>query len=384
MKYFLYYHNGSLNRGCEAIVNSTIRIIRKYDNNAAFILSSFNAETDRFDGVEVTQFRTRSLGLFERINAYIRHKLNGSEVYAIRKMVSPVVTGAESCNVCLSIGGDTYCYGDNRIMQVLTKELKNNGKKVILWGASVGEQDLDGSKLESIGDFDAVFARESMTYNLLKEKQVNNNISLFADPAFCLQPVVPEKSERRKTIGINISPLVCKINPGVFSAAEGLIEYITENSGLDILLVPHVTEDGNNDYETMRPLYDKFLSTGRVFLLPANLTAAEYKGHIAGLSYFIGARTHATIAAYSSLVPTLVLGYSVKSFGIARDLFGKDNYVLDVNDVSCRGDLITAFESLRKNEPYIRRRLEERIPAMITSAEQMGAELIKIASAAER
>ena len=46
---------------------------------------------------------------------------------------------------------------------------------------------------------------------------------------------------------------------------------------------------------------------------------------------FIGARTHSTIAAYSSGVPTLVVGYSVKAKGIAKDLFGtEENYVLPV------------------------------------------------------
>lgn len=55
---------------------------------------------------------------------------------------------------------------------------------------------------------------------------------------------------------------------------------------------------------------------------------------------FIGARTHATIAAYSSLVPTLVVGYSVKARGIARDLFGTEkNYVLPVQLLRKEEDL---------------------------------------------
>ena len=41
------------------------------------------------------------------------------------------------------------------------------------------------------------------------------------------------------------------------------------------------------------------------------------KGYISRCELFIGARTHATIAAYSTGVPTLVLGYSVKARGIA-------------------------------------------------------------------
>ena len=40
--------------------------------------------------------------------------------------------------------------------------------------------------------------------------------------------------------------------------------------------------------------------------------------------FFVVARTHATIAAYSTGVPTIVISYSVKSRGIARDLFGDE------------------------------------------------------------
>ena len=72
-----------------------------------------------------------------------------------------------------------------------------------------------------------------------------------------------------------------------------------------------------------------FIDTNRVILLPNNLTAIQYKGYIARMRFFIGARTHATIAAYSNCVPTMVLGYSIKSRGIAKDLFGEEKLVLD-------------------------------------------------------
>ena len=57
----------------------------------------------------------------------------------------------------------------------------------------------------------------------------------------------------------------------------------------------------------------------------------EIKGIISKCRFFIGARTHSTIAAYSTCVPTLAVGYSIKARGIARDIFGtEDNYVVPV------------------------------------------------------
>ena len=54
----------------------------------------------------------------------------------------------------------------------------------------------------------------------------------------------------------------------------------------------------------------------------------ELKGFIARCRFFVGARTHATIAAYSSCIPTFSVGYSIKAKGIAQDIFGTyKNYV---------------------------------------------------------
>ncbi|MFR4670990.1 MAG: hypothetical protein ACLT69_14285 [Intestinibacter bartlettii] len=64
------------------------------------------------------------------------------------------------------------------------------------------------------------------------------------------------------------------------------------------------------------------------------------KGYISRCRLY-RARTHATIAAYSTCVPTLVIGYSVKAKGIAKDIFGTyENYVLPVQYYQIEFDLI--------------------------------------------
>ena len=84
---------------------------------------------------------------------------------------------------------------------------------------------------------------------------------------------------------------------------------------------------------------------------------------------FIGARTHATIAAYSTCVPTLVLGYSVKSIGIAKDLFGTDRgYVLPVQQIERPGELVEAFWWMMENENPIQEQLKKVIPSYIDNA----------------
>src|SRR5690606_14821725 len=105
----------------------------------------------------------------------------------------------------------------------------------------------------------------------------------------------------------------------------------------------HVVWTYNNDLETLNEIYQKFNDTGRVVLI-GDHNCMELKGFIARCRMFIGARTHATIAAYSSMVPTLVVGYSVKARGIAIDIFGtNENYVIPVQSLKEETDLTNAF-----------------------------------------
>ena len=72
---------------------------------------------------------------------------------------------------------------------------------------------------------------------------------------------------------------------------------------------------------------------------------------------------------YSSCVPTLVLGYSVKSRGIARDLFGnEENYVLPVQSLQEPDELTKHFRWLVGHEKEIKDHLEKIMPEYISKA----------------
>ena len=382
MKYFLFNHEGSKNHGCEAIVRGSMNIIENSDEKAEFVLSSNNPSDDEIlNNITVKAARTRALTKVEKLIAAVDLKINNSETYALQKMYSPIVSDAEDCDVCLSVGGDTYCYGDNHGIQVLTRELKKRGKKTVLWGASIGAEDLSERKLESLRDFNAIFTREPITYELLKANGANDNIYLFSDPAFCMERVEVEPIDgftRENTLGFNISPLVASGDPRKKEIAEDFLRFVFENTTMKVLLVPHVVEENNNDYDFMKPIFEKFEHTGRIAILPSDLEARQYKGYIAGTRFFVGARTHSTIAAYSSGVPTIALGYSVKARGIAKDIFGEEKYVLDIKAMTDYEELRDEFLKLLENENEIRRDLMKSIPLRMRSAMEAGEMLQKI------
>lgn len=87
------------------------------------------------------------------------------------------------------------------------------------------------------------------------------------------------------------------------------------------------------------------------------------------MQIFCRCTTHATIAAYSACVPTLVLGYSVKSKGIAKDLFGTDkNYVIPVQKVKDSDTLKNHFIWIVEQEQIIREHLAKIMPEYIDRA----------------
>ena len=114
-------------------------------------------------------------------------------------------------------------------------------------------------------------------------------------------------------------------------------------------------------------------------LIPDTLNTREYKAIISQCKVFIGARTHSTIAAYSTCVPTFVFGYSIKSLGIAKDLFGDHKgLVAKVYDPSGFDDMMNDLKDfLSKTDDY-KAVLEKKMPDYIRQAESSVYELSKI------
>lgn len=364
----MFAHGGSLNRGCEAIVRSSTAIIKEKLTESKVYLASGRPDTDRV----ITQLDHIYDGADRKIKPYtpswllsaLRIKLLKDESYALGKIHRNIIDRIRDVDICLSIGGDNYCYGEQPGWYEVDRRVKAQGKKLVLWGCSIGEEDMSERKLEDLKQFDLILARETLTYEMLTGKGLRN-VKLIADPAFTMakeELPLPDGWQEGNTVGLNFSPLVWSRNKASREAVRELIQHIIQTSDMTIALTPHVMETGNNDYEVLKNYYEEFKHTGRLVLLPDNLTAVQYKGYIARMRFFIGARTHATIAAYSNCVPTMVLGYSVKSKGIAKDIFGEEKLVLGIQEIAEGSKLKSKYDEMVAEESELRRKLSESIP----------------------
>jgi colanic acid/amylovoran biosynthesis protein len=380
----MFYHGGSKNRGCEAIVRSSIPIIKEALPHATINLASFDPDSDvGITGlgaiINAKRISLKKYSLSWLIGAF-QAKFFKNDNYVHRKQNARLLEQIQHHDVFLSIGGDNYCYGEQPWLYEFDRLIKKAGKKLVLWGASIGAEDLSSEKIKDLKQFDLLLIRESLSHDVLVSAGIKNVVRC-ADSAFTMgkeELPLPEGWRNNNTIGFNYSPLIFKRNKDSKVAAFALIQHILETTDAAIALIPHVIIPNNDDYEVLTQFYEQFRATGRVFLIPNNLNALQYKGYISRLRLFIGARTHATIAAYSNLVPTMVLGYSVKSKGIAKDIFGVERLVVSIAEVSNSNNLIEKFEELKRDEDDLRAILATNIPALQQMAKSAGTYLKEV------
>lgn len=371
-KKIFYAHAGAGNHGCEAIVRASAKILGE-----DIVLYSSKPEEDcRYNlqkvvgKIEHDSEKNIKKYSFQWFASRIETKMTGSINKAIYYRKQDMFDSVENDDIAFSIGGDNYCYPGTDILAAQNSLFKKKGAKTVLWGCSVEPKLLeDNSVAKDLASYDLIVSRESISYEAIKK--VNNNTVLVPDPAFTLPYIdcpLPEGWIEGNMIGINASPLILQSGTDsnlVLEEYVELIQYILNETDCSVVLIPHVVWESNDDRIPLKKLHSIFENTGRVILLDDH-NCMELKGYIKRCRMFVGARTHATIAAYSSCVPTLVLGYSVKSRGIAKDLFGTEkNYVLPVQNLNKETELVEAFKWLVEHENAVRNVLNEIMPEYI-------------------
>lgn len=358
MKIALSPHGGSGNHGCEAIVRATKKIL---GDNEELELFSSSVEEDRRYGLEQCCKLTTPTEAVRRFSwGYLKARLTGKSEEFDKLVFAPILRAAQNSDLVMSIGGDNYCYGVNHHILLVNRAVRALGKPTVLWGCSI-EPDAMENKIvfEDLAAFTRIIARESITHDVLIAKGLKQ-VKLYPDPAFQLDRIdrpLPDGFAEWNTVGINVSPMIIGYEGSegaTLSNYVGLVDHILNTSDMQVALVPHVVWHHNDDRKPLELLYERFEHTGRVVMIE-DCTAPELKGYIARCRFFVAARTHASIAAYSECVPTLVVGYSVKARGIARDIFGtEEHYVVPVQSFEKGDELVVAFQYLYDHEASIR------------------------------
>ena len=401
---FLLVGNGPYaNHGCEAIVRGTVAIItRAFGPDCRFANASFgDPHLIREQAQRETDARIDSLCVDKpswHANRYVRKVARRLRV-TVPDRLTAMRSHLKSASAALEVGGDNYSlsYGLPVLMRYvnLDRYLWRHGLPVALWGASVGpfSEDVEIEKMMAVHlrRLSLILARETGTVSYLASIGVEENVRLVADPAFAMEPSKPEMTDElarmleQNPIGLNISPLVAQYRSDAAGTwadfARECIERLLEQDLGPVLLVPHVMVAGHNDYDFLHRAASGLPGWGeRVAILPPTFTAAEYKWAISRLRALIAARTHTTIAAFSTGVPTVSIAYSAKAIGINKDIYGHADWCLPIAELT-PDSLIDRTKQLLRRQDTVRSHLAESAPLMRDRAYAAGQHLADIVSA---
>ena len=355
------------NRGCEALIRSNVKAINQHMVGTVFLVPSINIEQDANQWKDagkngVTFIPAEPFPLVIRRWIWIARFWRGvRKIIPKYQVTDSTVNAIASCDAMVMTGGDIisfdYGLGSLYYWMGICEAAMDAGKPTVLWAASVGpfssSPKLEAKMKEFLNRFSLITVRETTSLKYLMGLGIKK-LELVIDPAFSLDFESAPSSAialiqgDKPILGFNVSPLLRKFRDTENAKNEldkDLTDFlinVLKKLSFKVLLIPHVDPlDGsteNSDSAYMCKLLEKVRQAGfkadQIEILPRTLNAAQLKDVIRQCTYFMGARTHATIASLSQGVPTTSIAYSVKAKGINQDLFGHVRYVQEAQDIT--------------------------------------------------
>lgn len=365
---FMFMGNGSPdNGGCEAITKGTIEILRSTFNDASFIDSYFDYTgcygADKTKNIYPVRYPARWTSKWFLLQPALRfsYPITAQLLYTSHKKQIQQATAV------LSLGGDNYSldYGVPKRFIAMGKYVKRQKVPFIIWGASIGPFERGSTFEKEIAthlrnEVDLILLREEESRKYLEEIGVTKNVKVVADPAFMMQPETCEGLRKYLPSGyicINFSDLMAKyvtngdMNTWIQICATIINSLHKEYERL-LVFIPHV----KSDYAFIQKVVPLVSKKELLYIVDTNLNAAQMKWIISQAECNVACRTHSTIASFSTSVPTLSLGYSIKSKGLNQQMYRHENYLLYGKEITC-DNVNHTFHMLWENKMNIRKLL---------------------------
>lgn len=206
----------------------------------------------------------------------------------------------------------SYCILPQTIGPFKDKEIKKQAIRGIEWAK-------------------CVMVRDKQSFDYVKKMLPNKKIFEIIDVAFFMPCSKKVFDPSFVHVGLNVSALLWHggytmnnqfgLKSDYQQLIRGIIKYFLSFNDVKLHLIPHVVGGERhieNDYAVSYDLYEEFNHPNLV-LAPLFLDPVIAKGYIAGMDFFMGARMHSTIAAFSSGVPVVPMAYSRKFNGLFND-----------------------------------------------------------------
>ena len=328
------------NRGCVALCLSTMYLIDKILSKEGVSYMFYLPQSGHKD------YKEYNINIAGKILRYTA--IHNISSYTIKSKIKNLINYRElnstlkiykEADYIFDIGqGDSFAdiYGKNRFDWIFAQYKLGHKykKKYCVLPQTIGPFENTKIQKQAIKGLEwakSIMARDKQSLDYVKKLLPDKRIIEILDVAFFLpyQKKLFDKSFIH--VGLNISALLWhggytrnnqfSLKTDYQSLIKNIIDYFIMQDNIILHLVPHVVDSERNienDYAVSYEIYEEYNKENLV-LAPFFLDPIIAKGYIAGMDFFIGARMHSTIAAFSSGVPVVPMAYSRKFNGLFVD-----------------------------------------------------------------
>lgn len=387
-------YNG--NRGCVALAVTAMSIIDKIFRDAGeeckfYLTDSGVTEKGvcqyKADGLQTLSFTPCGhfpLGAKTLVKNVLKTKGLGAKVF-------------KDADFILDIGqGDSFAdiYGKQRFENIddIHRAARLLGKPYCLLPQTIGpfkDGSIRNKAVKSIEKGTLVMTRDRQSLDYVHEIAPNQkNVREYIDVAFFMPYKKIDFSKDYVHVGLNISALLWHggytrdnqfgLKDDYQHIVRSLIDYFLSQPNVMLHLIAHVVvaeRHIENDYAVCYDLWMEYGRNPRLVLAPLALTPIDVKGYIAGMDFFMGARMHATIGAFSAGVPVVPMAYSRKFNGLFIDTL-QYPYLADLKTASETDVLDIVKDSFNKRDE-LKSIIDERMNGVVKERGEMMTEDLK-------
>lgn len=295
----------------------------------------------------------------------------------------------QKADFILDIGqGDSFAdiYGTQRFAQIdrihcIARDLK---KPYCILPQTIGpfKDDYIRSKaIESIREASLVMARDKQSFDYVRQNAPDVALKEYIDVAFFLPYTKKEFSKDYIHVGLNVSALLWHggyTNNNQFGlkidyqqTIRSIIDYFLGMLNVKVHLIPHVVHGERvieNDYEISFDIVEEY-NNDNLVLAPYFLDPIIAKSYISGMDFFMGARMHSTIGAFSSGVPVVPMAYSRKFNGLFCDTLDY-NYLADLKSMTS-DEILNVIQDSFSQRNQLKEIVKDRMNCIVKSREAL-------------
>jgi colanic acid/amylovoran biosynthesis protein len=366
---------GFQNKGSAAMVISVQKAIREMLPCAEFVLAS---NSPKFDAKRAKQYRLKIFNY----------------TFTVKRNLKPVInllSELRNTDVVVDLSG--FVFSDKikktgiliRALTILICKIAR--KPFILYSQSLGPFNRRFTRIACkicLQRAKFICVRGEVSKKYLNDLGMKNNIRIYADSAFLLEPASQKRLDeilqlekipktKRKRIGIAVNGRIYERTLGLgtdnhyVELIAKLSDFLIENMDAEIVFIPYeIKAKGYDDRSIAKMIYKKIKAKTRVHLINNEYDPHELKALKQTLELFIGSRFHSIIASTSMAVPTIAIGWGPKYFEIMQTL-GQEEYVVNHNNTSL-SHLINLVNRVWDRKLVIKEELHNKMKSIKKSA----------------